>query len=137
VGDWKVRRVIFIAAYISNRTFSDDLTDEQQEELLAAQQELLGPRELRSNEAPMIDPLTKEHVGGAAIERSCRNADKNRSHTLGPSREKITKIVAPPASSKVRENGVEWDDNLKMRNNTLKASSIFYIPCDRTHAIHI
>jgi len=40
VGDWKVRRVIVIAAYISNRTFSDNLMDEQQEELLAAQQEL-------------------------------------------------------------------------------------------------
>jgi len=71
VGDWKVQRVIIIAAYISNWTFRDDLTDEQQEELLAAQQELLGPQELRSNEAPTIDPLTKELVGGAAIERSC------------------------------------------------------------------
>ena len=125
MGNRKVRQVTDINAYIDNPLFRENLSDEQQEELLTAQQELLGPRELRTNGAPMIDPLTKEREGGAAIERSCRNSDKNRSHTLGPSREKITKIVAPPASSKVSANGVEWDDNLKMRNNTLKASFIY------------
>ncbi|KIM34732.1 hypothetical protein M413DRAFT_33066, partial [Hebeloma cylindrosporum] len=78
----------------------DDLTKDQQDNLLAAQQELLGPREMRTNGAPTIDPLTNLRVGGAAIERTCRNSDKARSHTYGPSREKITKIVAPPASSK-------------------------------------
>jgi len=89
VGDWKVYyRLTIIAAHINNRTFREDLTVDQQESLLAAQQELLGPRELRSNEGPTINNLTKEREGGAAIERSCQNSDRNRSHTLGPSREK-------------------------------------------------
>ena len=111
---------------VNNWTNREDLTQEQVEELDAAQKELLGPRELRTNGAPTIDPITKSRVGGAAIERTCRNSDKCRSHTYGPSREKITKIVAPPASSKVSKNGADWDENLKMRNKTLKVSHNLY-----------
>lgn len=137
MDNWKVRPVSDDTTNVNNRTIRDDLTKEQIEEVQTAQKELLGPRELRTNGAPTIDLLTKTRVGGAAIERTCRNSDKCRSHTYGPSREKITKIVAPPASSKVRENGAEWDENLKMRNNTLKVSLYFYSSSNIVQAIRL
>jgi len=100
------------------------LTEEQQNDLKAAQEEALGPRDLRTNGKPTIDPETRELIGGVAIERTSRFKDKNRCHTLGPSRELIRKIVGPPASSKVGANDAEWDENLKICNHTLKVRPV-------------
>jgi len=49
---------------VNNWTIREDFTQDQAEELVAAQKEFLGAFELRTNGAPTIEPLTKYRVGG-------------------------------------------------------------------------
>ena len=64
MDNWKVRWFSYDIGNVNNWTISDDLTQEQMEELDAAQKEIFGTHELRTNGAPTIDLLTKSRVGG-------------------------------------------------------------------------
>jgi hypothetical protein len=81
-----------------------------------AQQAALGPREDRTPIKPTKPPKGQPYKGGAIIERSCRSNGPSRSYTLGPSREKQAKIIAPACAGKVKSANAEFDENLALRS---------------------
>jgi len=89
-----------------------------------AQSEALGPRKERTLEKPSLDAKTRTLVGGAAIERSPRNWDPARAHTIGPTREIQRNIIAPPASGKLKSIGAKLDENLQTRKKVIKVRQI-------------
>jgi hypothetical protein len=89
-----------------------------------AQAEALGPKDERTLGKVSFDVATDSLVGGAAIERSARNLDSARAHTIGPTRETPRNVIAPPASGKLGNIGGELDDNLRMRAKVITVSWI-------------
>jgi hypothetical protein len=88
-----------------------------------AQSEALGPREHRSLRKPQWQANTKSYVGGTAVERSVRNMDTARGHTIGPTRETQRNVIAPPASAKLRSIGAELDENLLTKKKVMEVNS--------------
>lgn len=87
-----------------------------------AQHDILGPRDLRGLKEVAYNEETDDFIGGAAVERHCRNGDETRSHTYGPTLQKQTCIIAPPCSAKLASMDTELDENLESRKNLLKVS---------------
>lgn len=104
--------------------FRSDFTDEQVRKMDDAQQEALGPKVKRTLGRPTLDANTGKLEGGAAIERSPRNWDTARAHTIGPARETQRNVIAPPASGKLRSIGTELDENLLTRQKVIKVGRI-------------
>jgi hypothetical protein len=103
--------------------YRDDVTSAQKMAMEEAQQDILGPRELRGLKEVEYDEETDDFIGGSAVERHCRNGDVSRSHTYGPTLQKQTCVIAPPSSAKLASMDTDLDENLESRKSLLKVLS--------------
>lgn len=98
------------------------MTDEQRAAMNSAQEHILGPRSSRGLCKPEVNKREATYTGATAVERSCRNDEKTRSHTYGPSLQRQNCIISPPSSSKLAKATTRVDENLQLRNELLKVS---------------
>ncbi|KAG5337039.1 hypothetical protein C0989_011043 [Termitomyces sp. Mn162] len=89
-----------------NLSLESFLSPEEMDNLQAAQMAILGPRELRSSNAPINNG--DDYEGGLAFERdpTVKGINGSRCYSAGPTHQRPRNMTSPTASGKVPDGGL-------------------------------
>ena len=122
MGYRKVSRYTIHLIFTLNTVYnSEALSYALQVELGLLREQIYGPKHLRGNTRPKFNKKSHRFEGGCEIERTDLFAQNTRNYTMGLCYEKQTKILKPPASTKLGA-GEPLNDNLLLRQKVADVS---------------